>query len=51
MIQEFILLAFLIAMNAFFAASEIAIVSVRKTRLRQLAEEGNRSAQIAERLA
>lgn len=51
MIQEFILLAFLIAMNAFFAAAEIAVVGVRKTRLRQLAEEGNRSAQIAERLA
>jgi putative hemolysin len=50
-IEEFILLIILIALNAFFAAAEIAIVSVRKTRLRQLAEEGNRSAQIAERLA
>jgi putative hemolysin len=51
MIQEFILLAVLITANAFFAAAEIAIVSVRKTRLRQLAEDGNRSAQVAERLS
>ncbi len=51
MIQELILLAVLITANAFFAASEIAVVSVRKTRLHQLAEAGNGSAQIAERLA
>ncbi|MBI4320759.1 MAG: HlyC/CorC family transporter [Chloroflexi bacterium] len=34
------LIAILIIINAFFAASEIAIVSVRKTRIRQLAEDG-----------
>jgi len=51
MIEEFILLAVLIAANAFFAAAEIAIASVRKTRLNQLAEEGNRNAQVALSLA
>ncbi len=37
---QLIFVAVLIVINAFFAASEIAIVSVRRTRLRQLAEEG-----------
>lgn len=35
------LIVILVLVNAFFAASEIAIVSVRKTRIRQLAEEEN----------
>jgi len=40
-----VLIGALILLNAFFAASEIAIVSVRKTRIKQLAEdERNRGA-------
>ena len=50
-IQELILLAVLIAVNAFFAASEMAVVTVNKMRLRHLVEEGNKTARIVERLA
>jgi putative hemolysin len=45
------LLGFLILLNAFFAASEIAIISVRKPRLRQLVEDKVRGAKVVERLA
>ena len=38
-ILELALIVVLISINAFFAGSEIAIVSVRKTRVKQLAEE------------
>lgn len=38
-ILELALIVVLISINAFFAGSEIAIVSVRKTRIKQLAEE------------
>jgi putative hemolysin len=40
----------LILLNAFFALAEIALLTVRKTRVRQLVEEGNRSAILVERL-
>jgi putative hemolysin len=50
-VVELIFLAVLIFLNAFFAASEIAIITVRKSRLRQLSEEGVQAAAIAERLA
>jgi putative hemolysin len=33
--------------NAFFSGGEIAILAVRKTRLRELAEQGHRSARVA----
>ena len=49
-LRELILLAVLVLLNAFFAASEIAIVSVRKTRVRQLVEDGNAEARILEQL-
>jgi putative hemolysin len=39
-----LIIAILIAFNAFMAASEIALVSSRKSRLRALADEGNPSA-------
>ncbi len=42
-----VVLGLLLAVNAFFAAAEVALVSVRETRLRQLAEAGNRSAKSA----
>lgn len=45
------LIVVLILVNAFFAASEIAIVSVRKSRVRQLAEDGDKSAEAVLRLS
>lgn len=44
---RFILLAIIIATNGFFAAAEVALLSTRKSRLRQLAEQGNVGAQAA----
>ncbi|MCL5284086.1 MAG: DUF21 domain-containing protein, partial [Armatimonadetes bacterium] len=40
----------LILCNGFFAMSEAALLTVRRTRIRQLVEEGNHSAKIVERL-
>jgi putative hemolysin len=37
-------------MNAFFAAAEIALISIRRTRVRQLAEEGDKRAKTVQRL-
>jgi CBS domain containing-hemolysin-like protein len=42
-----LLLLLILAVNAFFAAAEVALVSVRESRLRQLAEEGHAGAQAA----
>jgi CBS domain containing-hemolysin-like protein len=39
----------LVLANAFFVASEFALVSVRRTRIRELAEQGHRAAAWAER--
>lgn len=39
----------LVLANAFFVASEFALVSVRKTRIDQLAAEGNRTAAVVQR--
>ncbi len=50
-VNELLLLAILIGLNAFFAASEIAVISVPKLRLRQLIEGGNQTAAILYRLA
>lgn len=47
---EYVFILFLILLNAFFAASEIAIVSMRKTRVRQLADEGRGAARSILRL-
>jgi CBS domain containing-hemolysin-like protein len=44
---RFFLLALLLGINAFFAASEVALVSVRLSRLRELAREGGVGAQAA----
>ena len=41
------LLGLIITINAFFAASEVALLSVRDSRLRHLAEEGNAGAKTA----
>lgn len=42
-------LFFLVLMNGFFVAAEFALVSVRHTRIEQLAEEGNATAQATSR--
>jgi putative hemolysin len=48
---QILVIFLLILANGVFALSEIAIVSARKSRLRHLAEEGKRQAQIALALA
>ncbi len=44
---RFLALALILGANALFAASEVALVSVRPSRLRELAEEGSGGAQAA----
>jgi len=46
-ILNFLLVFLLLLTNGFFVASEFALVSVRHTRLTQLANEGNQNAKIA----
>jgi putative hemolysin len=43
-LNELIVIAFLIGINAFFAAAEIALVSVSDVRIKTLAERGNQRA-------
>jgi putative hemolysin len=50
-VVDLIVIVALVAFNAFFAAAEIALVSVRQVRLRQLATEGNQAARAALHLA
>ena len=42
-----LLLALLIAMNGFFAAAEVSLISVRHSRLREMAKDGRAGAQAA----
>jgi CBS domain containing-hemolysin-like protein len=44
---RFLLLALILVVNGFFAASEVALLSVRDSRLRHLAEEGSAGAKTA----
>ncbi len=44
--SELLLISFLILLNGFFAAAEIAIISVRRSRLKDLAHQGNKNARI-----
>ncbi|WP_334196258.1 hemolysin family protein [Muricomes intestini] len=44
------LLLFFTLMNAFFAGAEMAVVSVNKTRIRSMAEEGNKKAVVIQSL-
>ena len=46
MLTEIIVLIALIALNAFFAASEMALVSLNDTKIRILAENGNKKAKL-----
>ena len=48
---ELVVIVLLILANGFFAGSEIAVVSARKGRLQQRADEGNRGAAVALDLA
>jgi putative hemolysin len=49
-LTDLILILALVVVNAFFAGAEIALVSARRVRLRQLAEDGNRAARVVLRL-
>jgi putative hemolysin len=44
MIWNFLLILLLVALNGFFVATEFAVITSRKSRVRLLAEEGNASA-------
>jgi putative hemolysin len=46
-VARLLLLGLILVINAFFAASEVALLSVRDSRLRHLAAEGNAGAKIA----
>lgn len=48
--MQLIVILILTLINAYFAASEMAIVSVNKTKIHRLAEEGNRKAKLVEHL-
>jgi putative hemolysin len=47
---EFLLILILVFINAFFAASEMAIVSLNKNRINRLADEGDKKAQLLVKL-
>jgi putative hemolysin len=47
MAVRFLVLSLILATNGFFAAAEVALVSVRQSRLRELAEQGQAGAQSA----
>ena len=47
---QLILIVVLTLINAYFAASEMAIVSVNKNKIRRLSEEGNKKAKLVEKL-
>jgi len=46
---QMLVIFLLIGLNAFFAASEMAIVSVRQTRIKPLIDEGNKAAILVSR--
>jgi len=50
-VQEIALVLVLVLCYAFFSAAEVALISVRKARLKQLAEEGNETAALIDRLS
>jgi len=49
-LAELLVILALVLVNGFFAGAEIALVSLRKTRLRELVEEGSGAAAAAQRL-
>ena len=48
-VMDIALVFILVLLNAFFVASEFALVSVRRTRIDQLAAEGNSAAEVVKR--
>lgn len=48
--KELILIVFLIILNAYFAGSEVALISVRHSRIKHLAEMGDKKAQLLAKL-
>ncbi len=48
-IAQFSLIIVLVLLNGFFVASEFALVSVRKTRIDELVNKGNRTAKLVQR--
>ncbi len=48
---QILLIVVLTAINAFFAASELAVVSANKNKIKRLAQEGNKKAMKVEKLA
>lgn len=49
-ISQLILIAALTFVNAFFSSAEMAVASVNKTRIKLLAEDGNKRAKLVEKL-
>lgn len=49
-VGQLILVLILTGVNAFFSAAEMAIVSVNKNKIRMLAEEGNKKAQLLQKV-
>ncbi|SHI45397.1 hemolysin family protein [Lutispora thermophila] len=47
--SQILVILLLIGVNAFFAASEMAIVSIRQSKLKPLIEDGNKAAKIVDR--
>lgn len=43
LVLQFVLLLILTLLNAFFSASEMALVSLNRSRVEQKAEEGNKN--------
>ena len=50
MLSDILLISVLILLNGFFAAAEMSLLTVRKTRLKTLAENGDRRASLALRI-
>jgi len=46
---EIIFVIFLVLLNGFFVASELALVAVRKTRINELVKKGNKSAKLVQK--
>ena len=49
-IPDLVLIAILTGINAFFSSAEMAIVSVSKTKIKLLSEEGDKRAKLLEKL-
>lgn len=49
-LPQLILIVTLIIMNAFFASAEMAVVSVNRNKIKRLSEDGNKKANLVERL-